>query len=111
MARLVQETRYHLSKREAVAIDDAREHLLRCESGELWITLDGDRRDIILAAGDSLSTRGRVLVAISALQPSTLVVTHPTAAPPCRFGAEAALALLRRWRFPPLAAFSSARIG
>jgi len=34
-------------------LDSARGVRLRCVSGDVWITIDGDRRDILLSAGDS----------------------------------------------------------
>jgi hypothetical protein len=114
MSEIRQVKRTSLAKRELVVIDDACGHLLLCETGELWITFDASRRDVILTAGQSWAVTGRGHVVISALQPSVLALTHrPSCKPACvpsREGAVAMLNLIRRWRFPALASFPAYRI-
>jgi hypothetical protein len=109
-----QAQRTSLAKRELVVIEDAGEHLLRCETGELWLTFDGDRRDVILTAGKSWAVTRRGPVVISAFEPSVLAVTHrPSCQPTCapsHQGAESILHLIRRWRFPALASFPANQI-
>jgi hypothetical protein len=111
-ARQVQRT--PLRKRELVAIDDASDHLLLCETGELWLTCDGDSRDVILKAGQSWSATGRGPVVVSACEPSVLALTHrPSCEPTCaphRQGAESVVNMIRRWRFPALASFPATHI-
>lgn len=100
--------RVHLERREMVVIDDARGQIIACESGELWITQDGDRRDIILTAGASWRIERRGPLVLSALEPSVASLRHPAGGPvgmPRRDGAASLLALIRRWRFPALASF------
>jgi hypothetical protein len=103
-----------LERRELLVIDDARGHRITCESGELWLTQDGDRRDIILPTGQSwLVDRPGPLV-LSALAPSraTLAQTRPgqPVAQPRREGATELLTRIRRWRFRPLAGFPTPTI-
>lgn len=78
MTRSMQETHYELARRELLAIDAACDHLLKCESGELWITEEGPR-DIILGPGESYRAEGAAAVVVSALKASVLAVTHPPA--------------------------------
>jgi hypothetical protein len=114
MSDIRQVQRIELALRELVIIDDARDQLILCESGELWITQDGDRRDIILLAGKSwrIDTAGPLVV--SALQPTVATLTHAqpgrTASVPRRQGAESLFALIHRWRFPALASFPATHI-
>lgn len=79
--------------RELLVIDDARDQLLTCESGELWITQDGDRRDLILPAGQSWRIDRSGPLVLSAFKPAV-----------------ATLDMAKRWRFPPLASFPATHI-
>jgi hypothetical protein len=45
--------RLRLCRREPAHLDDARDSVLTCVEGDLWITVDGDRRDIVLSPGES----------------------------------------------------------
>ena len=44
---------WDLSAGELVRLDGARGTTLRVTRGRLWVTLENDTRDIVLAAGDS----------------------------------------------------------
>lgn len=106
--------RLELGLRELVIIDNARDQLIRCESGELWITQDGDHRDIILPAGKSWLIDLSGPLVVSALKPAIAILVHtqPGRSPsvPRRQGTTALLALIRRWRFPALASFPATHI-
>lgn len=111
MATITQETRFELSRHELVTVSDARAHEIRCESGELWITLDGDRRDIILGAGKAWRIDGDGAVAISALRDSTLRLCRQQSFGDRVMGrAHNVLVSLLNWEFPPLASFPSTMI-
>ena len=47
---------------------------VRCTVGALWITHDGDPKDIVLAAGETSPLRKGHRVLVQALQPSSYVV-------------------------------------
>ena len=59
----------------------ATAHQLVCNSGALWITQDGDSRDIVLNPGDHFESQGRRQAIVYALEPSSLTLTTPCAAP------------------------------
>lgn len=98
-----------LERHELLVIDDARGHLVTCESGELWLTQDGDRLDIILPAGHAwlVDRTGPLVLSALARSRATLAQTRPGRAVsrPYRNGAAALLTRIRRWRFRPLASF------
>jgi hypothetical protein len=51
---------------------------ISCRSGVLWVTQEGDLRDLIVAPGESLEVKGGVTVAV-ALEPTVMsVVEHRT---------------------------------
>jgi hypothetical protein len=114
MSDIRQVQRLELGLRELVIIDNASGQMILCESGELWITQDGDRRDIIVPAGKSWRIDRAGPLVVSALQPAVATLTHTqpgrTASVPRGQGAESLLALMRRWRFPALASFPATRI-
>jgi hypothetical protein len=88
MSDILQVRRIQIGLRELVVIDDARGQVLTCESGELWLTQDGDRRDVILPAGQSWRVDRNGPLVLSAFKPAV-----------------ATLDRINRWRFPALASF------
>lgn len=98
-----------ISLRELLVIDDARGQVVVCESGELWITQDGDRRDVILPAGQSWRIDRPGPLVLSAFEPSVATLANPqpgrAASVPRRDGVAALLTRILRWRFPTLASF------
>lgn len=103
--------RFALDRRELLVIDDARDQLLTCESGELWVTQERDSRDIILPAGHSWRIDHAHPVVLSALKPAQVTLAHPrfgmAASTPRRHDAASVLTRILRWRFPALAGFPS----
>lgn len=68
-----------LAQRGLFEIPDVAGVQLRCTEGSLWITLDHDLRDIVLAPGDSFTGTEHRRALVYALQPSTLAVRAPAA--------------------------------
>lgn len=102
MAVITQVTRCELARRELLALADARGDLIRCSAGELWITVDGERRDVVLPAGADWRIASDGPVVISALQAATFSIERREAPvaiglPPFGLGRG----------FPPLALFPS----
>jgi hypothetical protein len=59
---------------EIVRLDGARGTTLRVTSGGLWITLENDKRDIVLTAGDSYTIDRGGLTLVEAQDKSTVCV-------------------------------------
>jgi hypothetical protein len=62
-----------------LALQDAAGAGITCLKGRLWITQEGDRRDFVLAPGESLRIARCGLTLVSAVEPSRLSVTAPHA--------------------------------
>jgi hypothetical protein len=80
-----------LEHRGLFDIADAAGVTLRCDSGNLWITLDNDPRDIVLSAGEVLTTDEHRRALVYALGASTLTLEAKAKPPQARRTAEATL--------------------
>jgi ferric-dicitrate binding protein FerR (iron transport regulator) len=69
--------RLELANGGLLVIDDARDVVLRVSNGSVWITEEGQSRDVILSEGQQtrLSRRGRTLV--SAFGRSAVEIASP----------------------------------
>jgi len=78
-------SRFHLSlaKRTIFTLPDAAGVGIECRSGSVWVTLDHDPRDIVLAPGERFEADQHRRVLVSALEPSCITVsgTRPAALP------------------------------
>jgi hypothetical protein len=63
-----------LHKRSIVKIPHPLGRRIVCESGAIWITVDYDRKDFVLEAGDSFSATQDRQVVIQALEPAAISV-------------------------------------
>ena len=113
MTRGLQESRYELARRQLIALGKARDHVVHCQEGELWLTQEGPR-DIILGPGEEYAIEGQADLVISACKDSRFLVRHPEKCTrACRVqhsGAEWTLASLLRWRQPALAGWPAVRL-
>lgn len=77
--------RFHLSlaKRTIFTLPDAAGVGIECRSGSVWVTLDHDPRDIVLAPGERFEGDQHRRVLVSALEPSCITVSgsQPAALP------------------------------
>lgn len=114
MASIRQETRLDLGRRDLLTLCAPGRRTLACTRGEVWITFDGSREDVVLRAGERLDLDGRHGVVLSAVRPARLVLETPQPQGiACRLGpAAAAWAWTRRlrWHFPSLAGFPATRL-
>lgn len=83
-----------LPRGATLRIDDGEAHVIDVFQGMVWITQDGDPRDVILQAGESFSFDSSGLTLVQAFQDARLLLTD--AAVPTR--TMNALALHRRAR-------------
>jgi hypothetical protein len=65
---------WDLSQGELVQLDGARGTTLRVTSGMLWITLEDDVRDVVLAAGDTFTVDRAGLTLVEAQERTTVCV-------------------------------------
>jgi hypothetical protein len=70
-----------LAAHRALTLTDAAGAEVECVTGQLWLTMDGDRRDIFLAPGDAHNIERGGLTLINAIEPSVMHVELPRARP------------------------------
>jgi hypothetical protein len=62
----------HLHKGELLTLDNDRGGLkVRCSSGRVWVTQEGDNRDYILGPGHEVELRRFGRIAVTALEESS----------------------------------------
>ena len=61
---------------ETRRIDGGRGLRVQCLTGTVWLTQDGDRRDIVLEAGDGASIERDGLSIVTALSDARFVLLH-----------------------------------
>ncbi|MDR6887637.1 MULTISPECIES: DUF2917 domain-containing protein [Variovorax] len=94
-------SRFHVSlpTRSIFAVPDGAGVGIECRSGSVWVTLDHDPRDIVLAPGERFEGSDHRRVLVSALESSCITISDAQpAAMPLRGRAS------RRspWRLPSL---------
>jgi hypothetical protein len=68
-----------LKRGQMQRLQDARGSLVLCLSGTLWLTQEGDARDIVLEAGDEARIERRGLTILSAMRDTRFVISHDRA--------------------------------
>ncbi len=63
-----------LSRRAMLRVPHPLDRRITCESGAIWITVDYDRKDFVLEAGQSFTALKDRLVIIQALEPAAIHV-------------------------------------
>lgn len=69
-----------LEPNQLARLTDACGTRVDCIDGHAWITIDGDRRDIVLARGESFVVDSPAPVIVHALQGQAAVALHARAA-------------------------------
>jgi hypothetical protein len=70
-------SRVELRAEQILRIDDALALRMVCERGTLWVTQDGDLRDLILGDGDSFTFDHSGVALVSALQATSVRFEEP----------------------------------
>ena len=70
-------TKHRLERYGAMALRDALGSTVTCVSGTLWLTMEGDSRDIVLGAGASFVVERDGLTIVAANQASVADVAGP----------------------------------
>ena len=75
-----------LAKRSIFTLPDGAGVGIECRSGSVWVTLDHDRRDIVLGPGERFVGDRHRRMLVSALEPAFITVTgsRPATLPPPR---------------------------
>ena len=68
-----------LPSNQTLRIADGKAHVISVFEGQVWLTQDGDQRDVFLEAGDSFSFDDRGLTLVQALRDTRLVVSDRSA--------------------------------
>jgi hypothetical protein len=68
-----------LQRNQVVKVHGGRGHAIVCHSGSVWVTQDGDPRDVILRAGDAFTLDRKGPVLVQAFAPGAISIT-PAAA-------------------------------
>ena len=100
MLLTAQRAQLNLADDEVARLTDAYGSRLEVTQGFVWITLDGDRNDVVLAAGESLLVDSREVVTVSALRGAASMKVRANASRPLA----AARTLVRPSRFQQLLA-------
>jgi hypothetical protein len=96
-----------LPQGQAALLDDARGARVHCRAGSVWVTQEGDRRDIVLEPGESTVIERDGMAVVSALRDASIDVQ------PVRADADAGARTVGRsgWRsLLPAAATAAARV-
>jgi hypothetical protein len=72
----------HLARRKTVSLHVRKGQGIECRSGQLWITQDGDPRDMILEAERSFMFDRNGQALVSALEDACFVVRNAVAPKP-----------------------------
>ena len=70
-----------LEPRRGMALTDAAGVEMECLTGRVWLTMEGDSRDIVLASGAAHTIERNGLTLINASEPSLVHVRLPLAQP------------------------------
>jgi hypothetical protein len=68
-------TRHQIGPRHGLALRDARGRSVQCVSGSVWLTMEGDHRDVVLSPGASFVVDRDGLTLLAAQQPSAVQVS------------------------------------
>jgi hypothetical protein len=73
-----------LADDEVAHLSDACASRIDVLAGFAWITVDGDRQDVVLGAGESYVVDTSDTVIVSALRGSARIAVRSSGQPPCR---------------------------
>ena len=68
-----------LKRRQVVKLRGAIGHIVVCDSGSVWVTQDGDARDVVLSTDESFTLDRNGPVLVQAFEQSAITVRQPDA--------------------------------
>jgi hypothetical protein len=73
-----------LPRNGTLRIADGRAHVVAVFEGQVWLTQDGDSRDVFLEAGESFNFESSGVTLVQAMRDARLLVSDPAALDPAR---------------------------
>jgi hypothetical protein len=73
-----------LAPGQLLNLDHAAGVRIVSQTGTVWVTQDGDPRDIVLSAGDAFELDRATPVIVQAIEASIVTIAEPAAVPPRR---------------------------
>ena len=67
-----------MKRRQILNVRGGIGHVIACHSGSIWVTQEGELRDIILGAGESLALERKGPVLVQALEQSAISLARST---------------------------------
>lgn len=65
-----------LKRNQVLKVRGGRGHSIVCDSGSVWLTQEGDARDIVLNAGEAFTLDRRGLTLVLAFEPGAIRITQ-----------------------------------
>lgn len=66
-----------LKKKQLVKVRGGIGHTVVCQSGSVWVTQDGDTRDVILRAGEAFTLDRDGPALLQAFEPGAITIRQP----------------------------------
>ena len=66
-----------LKRNQVLTVRGGIGHSILCDSGTVWVTQDGDPRDIILGAGEAFTLDRNGPAVVQAFEPGSISITRP----------------------------------
>jgi len=68
-----------LKRNQVVRVRRGHGHTVVCASGSVWVTQEGDRRDVVLRAGEAFTLDRAGLALVLAFEPGAIRITRSAA--------------------------------
>lgn len=68
-----------LKRKQLVMVRDGLGHSIVCDSGSVWVTQEGDPRDIVLGAGEAFTLDRPGTALVLAFEPGAISITNTQA--------------------------------
>jgi hypothetical protein len=97
MELLTDDLRIQLDRGRTLRLSDALGATVRVTRGELWMTQEGDPRDVVLGPGDTFSIDRGGLSVLQALSAATVTLGPAASHVPARSASRSGIRMPRRW--------------
>lgn len=104
MKMLFSATRLVLARGELMRLEGAQGTRILSQGGRVWITQDGDPRDVVLEPGEAFDLDRPTLAIVQAIEAATIAIAEPRRSRPSWFDRAARLAPPLAWIRPAPAA-------